>query len=58
MTSVAAIICILFGFVSGFVKEPLLFDSLTWFVAALAFNTLAIFRTLGPFVTSRGRVVE
>jgi hypothetical protein len=37
---VAACICILFGFISGFADKAILMPSLVWFVAAIAFNTL------------------
>lgn len=35
--TIAALICIVLGFVVGVTEEKILFDSLTWFVAAIAF---------------------
>lgn len=35
--TVLALICIALGFIAGFADEDLLFNSLTWFVAAIAF---------------------
>jgi hypothetical protein len=42
VTFLAALICIILGFVSGFTDKPILFDSLVWFVAAISFNTLNV----------------
>jgi len=46
--ALAALICIIFGFIAGFVDEKILFDPTTWFVAAIAFAVLG-----GPVVFSR-----
>jgi uncharacterized membrane protein YfcA len=37
----AALICIILGFVSAIVDEPILFGSLVWFVASIAISVLA-----------------
>ena len=50
LTSALALVCIVFGLINGFIdkEDELLFDSLTWFVLAIAFNTLVgIAYTLG-----------
>jgi hypothetical protein len=41
---VLALISIILGVITGFVddKDALLFDALTWFVLAIAFNTLTL----------------
>lgn len=36
--TIAALICIVFGFIAGFSDEDVLFNPLTWFVAAIAFD--------------------
>jgi hypothetical protein len=46
--ALAALICIIFGFIAGLVDDKILFDSMTWFVAAIAFAVLG-----GPVVFSR-----
>lgn len=35
--TILALICIALGFIAGFADADLLFNSLTWFVAAIAF---------------------
>lgn len=42
MSAIAALLCILLAFVSSFTKEPLLFDSLTWFVGSISFSVLNV----------------
>jgi len=37
-----ALICIILGFIVGLKEEKFVFDALTWFVAAIAFNTLTV----------------
>lgn len=46
--AVAAFICIVLGFVAGIADEDVLFNALTWFVAAIAFGTIG-----GPVVYKR-----
>jgi hypothetical protein len=43
VTSLLAIVCIVLGIINGFIdkEDEILFNSLTWFVLAIAFNTLA-----------------
>jgi uncharacterized membrane protein YfcA len=40
MFGLLGLLCIILGFVSAIIDERILFDALTWFVAAIAFNTL------------------
>lgn len=47
ITVLLAIVCIVLGFVSAALDEVLLLNSLGWFVAALAFNTLGADYTIG-----------
>jgi 4-amino-4-deoxy-L-arabinose transferase-like glycosyltransferase len=35
-----ALLCIIIGFVAGIIDDRILFGVITWFVAAIAFNTL------------------
>lgn len=51
--TVCALICIILGFVGAIIDEAILFNTLTWFVAAIAFNTLA-----GGFAFTWGRKGE
>ena len=46
--ALAALVCIILGFVAGLVDDKILFDPLTWFVAAIAFAVLG-----GPVVFGR-----
>jgi hypothetical protein len=46
--ALAALVCIILGFIAGLVDDKLLFDPLTWFVAAIAFAVLG-----GPVVYQR-----
>jgi hypothetical protein len=34
------LLCIIIGFVAAIIDERILFGALTWFIAAIAFNTL------------------
>lgn len=38
--SLLALLCIIIGFVAGIIDDRILFGAITWFVAAIAFNTL------------------
>jgi hypothetical protein len=40
MTFIAALICILLGFITAIIDEAILFNALTWFVASIAFSVL------------------
>lgn len=40
MWGIAGIICIVIGFFVGVAESKFVFESLVWFVAAIAFNTL------------------
>lgn len=42
MFGILALICIILGFIVGVADVKLVFDSLSWFVAAIAFNTLDV----------------
>jgi len=42
MFGLLALICIILGFIVGAFDVKLLFDPLSWFVAAIAFNTLSV----------------
>jgi hypothetical protein len=39
LTAIAALICIILGFVSAFASKQVLMPPLDWFVVAIAFNT-------------------
>ncbi len=52
MGTIAAIICIILGFIVAIAKVDILFPALVWFVAALAFEHLAL-PAWGPFVVRR-----
>jgi uncharacterized membrane protein YiaA len=39
---ILALICIIFGFVTGLFDADLQLRALEWFVAAIAFNTLSV----------------
>lgn len=47
--TIAALICIVLAFVVGLTDEKIIFDPLTWFVAAVAFALLG-----GPVFPRRG----
>jgi hypothetical protein len=53
MFALLGLLCIILGFVSAIIDERILFGALTWFVAAIAFNTLGDVAV--PFVGSRRR---
>jgi hypothetical protein len=38
--SLLGLLCIIIGFVAGIIDERILFGATTWFIAAIAFNTL------------------
>jgi hypothetical protein len=40
MFSLLGLLCIIIGFVAGIIDERILFGPLTWFAAAIAFNTI------------------
>ena len=42
MFGMLALACIIVGFVVGALEVKVAFDALTWFVAAIAFNTLSV----------------
>lgn len=52
MSTILALICIILGFVAGLTNADLIFNSLTWFVLAIAFEWLPL-PAIGPFVTVR-----
>ena len=52
MSTVLAIVAIILGFVAGITDADLIFNSLTWFVLAIAFEWLAL-PAIGPFVTRK-----
>jgi hypothetical protein len=39
MFKLLGLLCIIIGFVAAIIDERILFGPLTWFIAALAFNT-------------------
>jgi hypothetical protein len=47
--TILALACIVFGFVGEIIDERILFGTLEWFVAAIAFNTLGAL----PFMKKR-----
>jgi hypothetical protein len=42
MFGLAALVCIVLGFIVGIAEVKIVFAPLAWFVAALAFNTLSV----------------
>jgi type IV secretory pathway TrbD component len=46
------LLCIIIGFVAAIIDEKILFGALTWFIAAIAFNTLGSVSV--PFFNRRG----
>jgi hypothetical protein len=46
VTFIAALICILLGFISAIIDEAILFNALTWFVASISFSVLPGFAGL------------
>jgi type IV secretory pathway TrbD component len=53
MFGLLGLLCIILGFVAAIIEERILFGALTWFVAAIAFNTLR--DVAFPFIGSRRR---
>ncbi|HSL15089.1 MAG TPA: hypothetical protein VK962_02310 [Actinomycetota bacterium] len=52
MFKLLGLLAIIIGFVAAIVDERILFGPLTWFIAAIAFNTLG--DVVVPFVSRRG----
>jgi hypothetical protein len=52
MFSLLGLLCIIIGFVTAIIDERILFGPLTWFAAAIAFNTIG--NISAPFF-ARGR---
>jgi hypothetical protein len=40
MLKLLGLLCIIVGFIAAIIDERILFGPLTWFIAAIAFNTL------------------
>lgn len=49
-----ALVCIILGFIVGITEDKLLFDALTWFVAAIALVVTLGGVSLGSFQIRRG----
>lgn len=52
MFNLLGLLCIIIGFVAAIIDERILFGPLTWFIAAIAFNTLG--SVAFPFFARRG----
>lgn len=52
MFNLLGLLCIIIGFVAAVIDERILFGPLTWFIAAIAFNTLG--DAAIPFIGRRG----
>lgn len=52
MFGLLGLLCIIIGFVVAIIDERILFDALTWFIAAIAFNTVG--NVAVPFGARRG----
>ena len=52
--SVLALVCIILGFISGVADTKILFDALTWFVAAIAVVLALGGVSVGPFAVRKG----
>jgi hypothetical protein len=52
MFGVLGLLCIIIGFVVAIIEEKILFGPLSWFIAAIAFNTIGTVPFLGK---GRGR---
>jgi hypothetical protein len=52
MSTILALICIIMGFIVGIIDEKVLFDSVAWFIAAIAFALLPL-PGIGPFVVTK-----
>lgn len=50
--SLLGLLCIVIGFIAAIIDERIIFGPLTWFVAAIAFNTIG--DTAIPFIGRRG----
>lgn len=50
--SLLGLLCIIIGFVAAIIDERILFGPLTWFIAAIAFNTIG--DTVISFIGRRG----
>lgn len=51
MFKLLGLLCIIIGFVAAIIDERILFGPLTWFVAAIAFNTIG--NVAAPFLAMR-----
>jgi len=51
MFGVLGLLCIIVGFVVAIIEEKILFSPLSWFIAAIAFNTIGTV----PFMKGRAR---
>jgi type IV secretory pathway TrbD component len=47
MFGVLGLLCIIIGFVVAIIEEKILFGPLSWFIAAIAFNTIGTVPFLG-----------
>jgi hypothetical protein len=47
MFGVLGLLCIIVGFVVAIIEEKILFGPLSWFIAAIAFNTIGTVPFLG-----------
>jgi hypothetical protein len=47
MFGVLGLLCIIVGFVAAIIEEKILFGPLSWFIAAIAFNTIGTVPFLG-----------
>jgi hypothetical protein len=52
MVKLLGLLCIIVGFITAIIDERILFGPLTWFIAAIAFNTLGDVAV--PFFARRG----
>jgi hypothetical protein len=52
MLKLLGLLCIIVGFIAAIIDERILFGPLTWFIAAIAFNTLGDVGV--PFFARRG----
>jgi hypothetical protein len=52
MFKLLGLLCIIVGFITAVIDERILFGPLTWFIAAIAFNTLR--EVAVPFLARRG----
>ena len=47
LTAILSIVCIVLGLVGAIIDEKILLDALSWFVLAIAFNTLGVGYSIG-----------